>query len=210
MSDALRRLHNRIAGLVDRRSLRAEVRIERSSGAAEPKTARSAFQLAAGPARRLDRTLRLKHVSAPAGVDVDGRATHWSFLFDLPRRRAQVRADWSLVHDGWTRARVSSIALPFPPLGGLVRRQIDEGRIVYRQMQSHWIEERARTPDLPVPFVDSDRAVDALVGLGLDAAIAELRLATGVDADGAPVWIGASRDREETVPFDAAPTRPAA
>lgn len=214
MSDALRRLVNRIDGLVDRRSLRTVLRVERSAGVAEPTTARSAFEVAAGPARRLDPTLRLKHVSAPAGVDADGRAVCWSFHFDLPRRRAQVFADWFLEHDEeqgrWVRAVLSSVSRPFPPLDGLVRRQVAEGRILYRQMKSHWAEERARTPDLPVPFVDSDRAIATLAGLGLEAGLVDVQLTTGVDADGAPVWIGASRDREETVPFSSAPARPAA
>lgn len=188
--------------------------MERSAGAPVTATAHEAFERVAPSTRRLDRTFRLKHVSAPAGIGVDGRSACWSFLFDLPRRRAQVSADWTLVwdeaSDAWSRAIAASIARPFPPLGGLVRRQVEEGRILYRQMASQWLDERARTPDLPVPFVDSDRALEALATRGLDASEAEVQLATGVDDAGEPVWIGTTRDREASVPFAADAPRSAA
>jgi hypothetical protein len=199
--EALRRLFNRLDRAIDRRSLREVVRITRETGqGAEPVTARVAFQACLKVARSLDRGARLRLIAAPKIATLaDGTSRAWDFHFHLPRRRGVLACRWELPFDAaaddFGPARLDVTATPFPAPGSPMLTLVDQGKMLYRQLNGLWRMERRRARDLPHRFRDSDEVVAELAAQGLDATLDEVTLATRCDGDAPPVWTAATRDR---------------
>src|SRR5262245_61830009 len=138
MSDTLRRWYNTVDRFFDRQALTQELRFWRDlQDAAEPRTARYAFELARRVAEELDHEACLKLIVAPDGVRADGTSTLWEFFFDLPARRAKLECDWFLPWEAETRrfglARLEVIARPFPPATSPLRQMVKDGKLLHRQ-----------------------------------------------------------------------------
>ncbi len=196
---ALRRLHNRIDYWLDRSSLREpQDGLERLPGGGVPSLASHALERAVQVAQRHDRDARLKRVAAPRGAAADGAAAQWTFLFDLPKRRAKLTCDWYL--DGskqggrFGQECLAWRATPFPPPDSVLAHGIKEGRLAYTLGARVWREERRRTPDLPLTFRDSDAVVTELHEHGLGLGDGGFTLHTDAAAQG-PVWVAETPDQ---------------
>jgi hypothetical protein len=205
-TDALRRAFNRLDRALDRRSLKEAVRIERETGeGAAPVTARTAFRTCLKAARSLDRGARLRLIAAPKiATTADGTSRIWDFNFHLPRRRAQLACRWELPFDeeidDFGPARLEATATPFPAPGTPLVTLVEEGRMLYRQLNGLWLAERRRGRDLPHRFRDSDAVVAELMAQGLDPHSDEFTLDT-LGRGAAPIWTAATRDRTWEAPF---------
>lgn len=71
----------------------------------------------------------------------------------------------------------------------------DEGRILYRQLASHWRREMARTPEVPLSFLDSDAVLNELMAAGLDTSV-EFSLSTGSRQGGKLGWRAQTRQAD--------------
>lgn len=197
MSDELRRVFNRFDRLFDRRAIAEErTEVHPLPDVVGPCSARVAFGIAHRAARAVDRGARLKMIVAPNGLFVDGTSDRWDMAFDLPDRRAKLACDLQLLEAddgaGWTATLTVTIR-PFPAEGGLLRRMVDEGKLLHRQLLGHWREEMRRTPDLPSTFKDSDAALEELRSQGLDPIVMEFSFGSTFDAHGVPSWRAAGR-----------------
>ena len=207
-ADAMRRVLNGFDRALDRRSLKEVVRISRATGeGAEPVTARVAFDACLKVARTFDRGARLRLIAAPGiATGGDGKSREWNVHFHLPRRRAELACRWHLpfdeADDDFAPARLDATATPFPAPGGLILTLVDQGKMLYRQLNGLWLMERRRARDLPHRFRDSDEVVAELAGRGLDATDTEFTFATGWADGGAPVWTAATRDRTYETSFE--------
>jgi hypothetical protein len=205
MSDALRRLYNRVDGWFDRAALVRDVQVVRGLQEPAPVTARRAFEQAARSAREMDRAARLKMISAPGGVDASGASDRWEFLFDLPARRAKLSCTWFLEWDAqadrFGAAQIDAQARPFPPMDSPLRRLVAEGKLLHRQMIGLWAGERRRGPDLPDRFRDSNEVIGEFMARGLDVALHEFTLGTGLSPAGEISWVVHARGRSDYVRF---------
>jgi hypothetical protein len=201
MSNALRRLYNRVDRFFDRRTLTQELRSSHElKGSNEPQTARQVFEVAWQAAQELDREACLKLIVSPQGVDQQGASAHWEFFFDLPQRRAKLEGNWFLPWEderqGFGFARFDLIARPFPAANSLLRQMVNEGKLLHRQLAGFWEEERRRSPDLPLHFRNSDEAIIELMRQGLDLLQDEFSLGTGQSPEGSLAWVAQTRKRE--------------
>lgn len=187
-ADQLRRYFNRMDRWLDRSSLAEERREQIDLEAPpEPVTARKAFGYVWPVVRRIDRTARLKLISGSENLHPSGTTSRWAFLFDLPKRRAKAALDWVLPwdedSDAYGSPRIEGVIRPFPAPGSLLHRMIDEGRVLYRQLNGPWRDEMNRTPVLPNSFKDSDAVIRECTERGLDLGRDETTLvAKGVSA----------------------------
>jgi hypothetical protein len=185
---------------LDRRSLKKVMRISRETGeGAAPVTARVAFRTCLEAALSLDRGARLRLITAPEFATGDaGTSRTWDFNFHLPSRRAEFACRWELPFDeeadDFGRARLNAIATPFPAPASVWVTLVDQGKILYRQLNSVWLQERRRRQDLPHRFRDSDEVVAEFKAQGLDAIYHEFSLSTRAEGATPPVWTAATRD----------------
>lgn len=202
---------NRFDKTLDRRSLKEVVRISRETGeGAAPVTARDAFRTCLKAARTLDRGARLRLIAAPKiATGEDGTSRTWDFHFHLPRRRAQMACRWELpfdeAADDFGAARLDATATPFPAPGTPISTLVDQGKMLYRQLNGLWLQERRRGSDLPHRFRDSDEVLAELGAQGLDPLAEEFTLGTRANAAAAPVWTAATRDTTWETPFVSQP-----
>jgi hypothetical protein len=205
--DGLRRIFNRLDRFLDRQSLKEIVRISRATGeAAAPVTARVAFRTCLKAARSLVGGARLRLIAAPETATTEsGTSRTWDFHFHLPRRRAQMACRWELpfdeAADDFGPARLDATATPFPAPGTLLVTLVEQGKMLHRQLNGLWLQERRRGRDLPHDFRDSDDVVAEFKAQGLDARYTDFTLGTRTDGAAAPVWTAATRDTTWEVPF---------
>jgi len=196
--ERLRRYVNRLDRWLDRASLveATSTRIDLDKPA-EPVTARQAFSSVLPVARRVDGSARLKLITASENLDASGTASRWEFFFDLPKRRAKATVAWVLPlteeFDSYRSPIVEAVFRPFPMPGSLFYRMIDEGRLLYRQLNGHWRDEMQRTPDLPKSFKDSDLAMRELSQRGLDVGSDEASLTAKGVSETEIVWMAQTR-----------------
>jgi hypothetical protein len=200
MSDAIRRVYNRIDQWLDRRALRAESRATRALGGdAEPRSAAAVLSAVRRVATELDAGAMLKMIVAPEGTNRSGEASRWEFFFDLPARVAKLECVWVLPwderRDGYAEPTLELRATPFPPPGSPLRRLVDDGKLLYAQLRGQWRAEVARAPALPASIRDSRVALAEAISAGLAVDDEEFSVATGKGADGQPAWIVAGRAR---------------
>jgi hypothetical protein len=201
MSDTLRRLYNSVDLFFDRRALTQELRFSQDLGDTnEPKTARYAFQFARQAAVTLDPEASLKLIVSPDGIGADGTSARWEFFFDLPARRAKLECDWFLPWevetDRFGMAQLEVVARPFPPLSSPLRQMVKDGKLLHRKLIGFWKKEYRRSPELPLPFRDSDEAMAELRRQGLDPAEVEFSLGTDQSPAGKLSWVAQTRDHE--------------
>jgi hypothetical protein len=188
MSDAIRRVYNRIDQWLDRRALRKEVRETRSlGGAAAPMTAAAVLNVVRPVAVEHDPAALLKMIAAPEGTNRSGEAARWELFFDLPARVAKLECVWRLPWD--------AVRDEFPPPGNVLRQLVDGGKLLYAQLRGQWQAEVARTPALPASMRDSGLALSDAIAAGLVVDDEEFSVATGQGPDGQPAWIVAGRAR---------------
>jgi hypothetical protein len=200
MSDAIRRVYNRIDQWLDRRALRKEVRETRSlGGAAAPMTAAAVLNVVRPVAVEHDPAALLKMIAAPEGTNRSGEAARWELFFDLPARVAKLecvwRLPWDAVRDEYSTPVLELRATPFPPPGNVLRQLVDGGKLLYAQLRGQWQAEVARTPALPASMRDSGLALSDAIAAGLVVDDEEFSVATGQGPDGQPAWIVAGRAR---------------
>lgn len=197
--ESLRRLFNRLEQTFDRRSLKEVVRISRQTGqGAAPVTAREAFRTCLKEARTLDRGAKLRLIAAPKiATGGDGTSRTWDLHFHLPRRRAQLACRWELpfdeAADDFGPARLEATATPFPAPGTPLVTLVDQGKMLYRQLNGLWLQERRRGRDLPHRFRDSDEVVAEFKAQGLNALDEEFTLGTRAEDARSAVWTAATR-----------------
>lgn len=205
--ERMRRIFNRLDRALDRRSLKEVVRISRETGeGATPVTARVAFRTCQKAARSIDRGARLRLIAAPQIATGDGGTSRtWDFHFHLPRRRAEFACRWELPFDeeadDFGPARLDATATPFPAPGGLWETMVDQGKLLYRQQNGLWRQERSRRRDLPHRFRDSDEVVAEFEAQGLDPLSEEFTLGTRSEGAAPPVWTAATRNTTWETPF---------
>jgi hypothetical protein len=205
--ERLRRALNRFDQTLDRRTMKEVTRISRETGeGAAPATAGEAFRTCLKAARSLDRGARLRLIAAPnTATCEDGTSRTWDFHFHLPRRRAQLACRWELPFDegldDFGPARLTATATPFPAPGALLMTLVDQGKMLYRQLNGLWLQERRRGRDLPHRFRDSREVVVELREKGLDALSREFSLGTRTEAGAPPVWTAATPDTTWETPF---------
>lgn len=196
VSDNLRRLYNRLDSALDRTALREERRAQHELRLpAAPLRARAALALVLPHARRFERRPILKGVAAETGLQPDGSAATWDFFFDLPTKRAKLAFHLEVDVEDGSSATLYSKAWPYPVANSPFRRMAEEGRILYRQLASHWRQELARTPEVSLSFRDSDAVLADLTKAGLDTS-SEFSLSTGVRPGGQQGWHAQTRHAE--------------
>ncbi|MDJ0832539.1 MAG: hypothetical protein QNJ69_03390 [Gammaproteobacteria bacterium] len=194
----IRRLYNKLGQAFDRQSLVSEEKsVHQLEDINDPLSAGQAFALVLPFARKLDRNPRLKLITAADGINIDGKASRWEFFFDLPGRRAKLECDWLLTWDdsadAFQGAQIEVRVQPFPPADNKLRQMVDQGGLLYQQLEGLWKQERKRTPDLPDKFRDSDIVIGELITQNKNLLDQELSLATGLNPQGRPCWLAQSR-----------------
>lgn len=196
-ADRLRRYYNKMDRWLDRSSLREEVQQERAlKGASQPVTAQKALEEVWPLVRAMDRSAILKQVTGTDDLTATGTASRWEFFFDLPKRRAKAAAAWFLPLDEdaeFGPPRLNAVFRPFPVPRSMLYQMIDEGRLLYRQLNGHWREEMKRTPVLPHDFKDSDVAVRECIAQGLDVSQYETTLVAKGVSTSELVWMAETR-----------------
>lgn len=199
MTTRLRQLYNTADRFFDRRSITEDIGLTRPAGELrQPQTARQAWEKVRPVAREFDRRARLKMVVSQPGLDHRGASHHWEFFFDLPGRQAKLVGEWRLSWDeaGDHGPAVIEITVqPFPPADSQLRKLVQAGHLLYRQLGGLWRQEMKRRPDLPEDFRDSDIVLEDLIGQGLDTANQEFSLSTGLAPNGRLCWIAQARRR---------------
>lgn len=198
--ERLRSIYNAVDQFLDRASIRRELRRELLLRDEDrPRTAAQALKSVLPAVRVHDRGAQLKRIGSPQGLDGRGASAHWEFFFDLPARRAQLACDWGLTWDERGDpvgpARLTITIRPFPPQGSLLRRMVQEGKLLYRQLEGPWREELLRSPALPLKFRDTDLALDEFIGQGLDPSQHEFTVGTGQRPERGPCWLAQTRER---------------
>lgn len=194
----LRRYYNRLDRWLDRSSLLEERRERIDLGAsAEPATARQAFGFVRPVVLRMDRSASLKLITGSENLDASGQASRWEFFFDLPKRRAKAAVEWVLPWDeradSYGSPHVEAVFRPFQAPENVLYGMIDEGRLLYRQLNGHWRDEMQKTPALPQRFRDSDAVMREFAERGLDASRDEVTLAARGVSDSEVVWTAQTR-----------------
>ena len=195
----LRRLYNSIDALFDRAGLDEKVQFHRPAGPGNAAvTAGHAFHNCLPIATEFDRNACLMLIVAPDGsIQADGCSPRWEFLFDLPRRRAQMIAIWhfpgSEPSDDFPAARIEVSVTPFPPPDSIPRQLVRDGQLLRRQLIAMWHKERRRKPALPHKFRDSDAVMAEFAGSGLDVTQTEVTLRAECKASARPLWVADAR-----------------
>ncbi len=200
-ADAFRRLYNSVEAFLDRGALVKEHRFTRSalttSGAL---TMGAVYALCRNIAEEMDSRPCMTMIAAPEGTDRAGTALRWEFFFDLPGRRAKLECAWSMPGDGHD-AQIDVVARPFPDADSLLRQQVKDGKLLYRQLVGMWNAERRRHPGLPRRFQNSDAAMYEFVRQGLDVGQEEFSLIAKHDPGHGASWVLQTRDKTWRVPF---------
>lgn len=200
-ADALRRLYNSIDKIFDRGALEKEERFTRSglttSGAL---TMGAVYALCQNIAQEFEFRPCLTMIAAPEGTDRMGMALRWEFFFDLPKRRARLECAWTMREDGQD-AQIDVTARPFPPADSPLRKQVEAGQLLRRQLAGMWLSERGRRPCLPRRFYNSDQAMIKIVQQGFDPAKEEFNLTAKFTDGGQACWVLQAREKTYQVPF---------
>ncbi len=199
MSDALRRVHNAVDRFLDGRAITQELHFTADGGESRrPKTALQALESVRPFAHELDRQAQLKLIVSQHGVHADGASAHWEFFVDLPQRRARLAGEWALswdeAADDYGLPRIEITIRPFPPTDSPIRRLVASGKLLHEQMVGLWKQECSRLPSLPYRFRDTDAVVAEFGQQGLDLALDEFSLRTGLSPEGSICWIAETRD----------------
>ncbi len=198
MIDKLRKIYNKIDTIFDRSALESEInRSYRLRAENKPVTAKTAFRLALLEAKRLDKHAALKMIVAPDGVDPTGKAIRWEFFFDLIQQRAKLICEWFLSWDAEADSfgppQLVVKANPFPPADSPLHQLVSEGKLLHRQLNGFWQQERRRQPDLPHQFRDSDEALAALIRQGLSFDQEVTLSTTEHSSENESYWVAKSR-----------------
>ncbi len=194
----IRRLYNSLGQTLDRQALREEIHdIHRLDDSTSPITAGQAFKQIIPVVKEIDSKPKLKLISAAGTIQTDGSATRWEFFFDLPKKRAKLECGWYLQwddsEDDYHGAQIELRAQPFPTADNPLRQMVDQGELLYQQLDGLWQQERKRSPDLPAKFRDSDAVIRELADQDIDLLKHELSLSTGVNARGKTCWLVQTR-----------------
>ena len=198
MSDKLRRWTNRVERWMDWRALRRPRAWKIDLGAGQIERVRPIWEVVRTTAMRCDRDARLRWISSPEGVCSLGRSRRWEFFLDLPGHRSQLQLNWQLQD---AEATLEAQQIPFPAVGSIHQRLVEQGKSLYRELGTLWEQERQRSQELPVEFRDSDLATAQLVEQGLDVIEDDFTLSSGWHADGYPQWVARCGDREYRTHF---------
>ena len=201
-ANALRRIFNAVETIFDGGGLKQEQRFTRSalttSGAL---TLGAVYALCQNIAQDMEARPRLTMVAAPEGTDRFGAARRWELFFHLPKQRATLECAWMIFEDDQQEARIDCVARPFPPADSPLRKMVDEGKLLRRQLHGTWHEELRKHPALPKHFYNSDAALNKFVQQGLDPAKEEFSLTAKYD-NRAALWVLQTRDKTYQVPFE--------
>jgi len=202
-----RKYYNRVDRFFDRTALREkQVFAHDLIAAGRPLTATEAFRHSLAAARRFDPHPQLKMIVCSAGLDSAGRSSRWGFSFDLPRRRAQASIDWILAWDentdSYGKASIEGTVRPFPEIGGVTHRMVEDGDLLYRQLAGLWEKELKRLPALPHDFKDSDQAIRELARSGLDLSSSEVTLTAKGRHGSPPRWQAQTRHNTYETGFE--------
>lgn len=134
-------------------------------------SARKALDMIARFVEEFDKSAILRSISAPQGVDEEGKAAAWDFSFDAPTRRAQAIFEWRVLQSpdrhAWHDTQLTCKLMPFPPVASPVHRIVSSGFSSDRLLEGAWKSMRDVAVDMPLDFSDSSEAVAWLKKRGL-------------------------------------------
>jgi hypothetical protein len=172
-----------------------------------PLTAAQAFQIAHPAAVQYDPLARLVLVVSDEDISEEGDSHQWSFRFDLPQQRAQVRVRVASDLAVETRDRPPVLCTeqvrPFPDPDSEMAAWLAEGAVSQTFVNEQWLAHQADNPALPIPFRDSPEAVRSLREQGVDfiGGDPHMVLRSKVLANGQAVWAIYAYHVEYHTPF---------
>lgn len=202
-ANALRRLYNSIDGLFGRGGLKEEQRFTRSALTTSGQlTLGAVYALCQNIAQEFEARPRLTMVAAPEGTDRFGAARRWELFFHLPKQRALLECVWVITEKDEEEARIDVVARPFPPADSPLRKMVEQGKLLRRQLTGMWREELNKHPALPQHFYNSDAALNKFVQQGLDPATEEFSLTAKYTDGGEACWVLQTHDKTYQAPFE--------